>query len=77
MTFPHVVDFTPLLLKQDPIQHTWTGSTHGIYRTVHLVIAVFLVLASMMLLYGFLHWFPDLPLPVQKISQEFAFCIAL
>ena len=24
------------MLKQDPIQHTWTGSTHGVYRTAHI-----------------------------------------
>ena len=65
------------LLKQDSIQHAWTGSTDGVYRTLHLVIAVFLVLVSIvMLLYGFLHWFPDLPEAVQKISHEFAFGMA-
>ena len=54
------------LLRVDQVQHAKSyrvlGSTHGVYRAMHAIIATFLFLSAVaMLLYGF-GCFPDLPL---------------
>ena len=58
------------LLKVDPVQHAERfpvlGSTHGVYRSMHAVMATFLLFAAVaMLLYG-LGYFPDLQVPKRK-----------
>lgn len=55
------------LLVVNPVQHSkerrFLGSTHGIYRSIHLVIATFLFVTTLtMLLYG-LGCFPKIQLP--------------
>jgi hypothetical protein len=55
------------LLNQPRVEHQpkryWFGSTHGIYRGMHMVIALFLaLLAILMFLYG-LGWFPEIKVP--------------
>jgi len=59
------------LLKQEPArerERSWSNSTHGVYRVVHHVIAVFLLIATVVMVLYAIGCIPELPVAIRPVK---------